>query len=132
MFEWDNDYKIGIAEIDGEHLVLFSLLNQLEVNINSDKTGECIEDVLSALLSYVGFHFDNERQLMERSGYPALAEHLREHSAFVEKVHDMQAEASPPLARALRLRQFVLDWLLAHILGSDAAYARFATTNGAA
>lgn len=126
MFEWDNDYKIGISEIDGEHLVLFSLLNQLEVNINSEKAEECVEDVLSALLSYVGFHFENERQLMEKAGYPALDAHLAEHVRFVEKVHELQAEGAPGLARALHLRQFVLDWLLAHILGSDAAYARFA------
>jgi hemerythrin-like metal-binding protein len=125
MFEWDNDYKIGIADMDGEHLVLFSLLNQLEVNINSEKADECVQDVLSALLSYVGFHFENERRLMEKAGYPGLEAHLVEHENFVAKVRDMQAGAAPSLTRALQLRQFVLDWLLAHILGSDAAYARF-------
>lgn len=126
MFEWDNDYKVGLSEVDGEHLVLFSLLNQLEININSDKAEECIEDVLSALLSYVGFHFENERRLMERTAYPHLDAHLREHSAFVDEVQRLKLERVPGLHGALQLRQFVLDWLLAHILGSDAAYARFA------
>lgn len=124
MFEWDADYRTGIEAIDGEHLVLFSLINQIEINVNNGKGGECVNDVVSALLSYVQFHFQNERGLMEQAGYPRLAEHLREHDLFVERVMAIGAKPDQ-LARALHLRQFILDWLLAHIMGSDAAFAQF-------
>lgn len=130
MFEWDGDYRIGHEQMDGEHLVLFSLLNQLEININSDKADDCVVDVLSALLSYVGFHFAHEAQVMEAAGYPKLADHLAEHDRFVETVMGMKAELADGLAGAMKLRAFVLNWLLAHILGSDAQYAKFIAAKG--
>ncbi len=32
MIDWRKSYRLGIPEIDGEHLVLLALLNQIEMD----------------------------------------------------------------------------------------------------
>lgn len=127
MLVWENDYKIGNADMDAQHLILFALLNQLDVNINSDRAGECLDDVLNALAGYIDYHFAHEEALMKAWGYPGLDAHAQEHVAFVAEVKHLQAQVtgSNPLAAALKVRGFVLNWLLSHILAVDLDYAKF-------
>ena len=126
MFEWEEDYKIGLPEMDAEHLVLFALINQIEINVNGEKADECLRDVLGALLSYVTFHFTNEQELMAAHGYPGLADHIRQHEEFSRTIHELaQAGAEGGLEAALKLRGVVLNWLINHILRADVDYATF-------
>lgn len=127
MLIWEEGYKIGHAEMDSEHLILFSILNQLDVNINNDKADDCIADVLGALGSYIRYHFTHEETVMRDAGYPRLEEHAAMHRAFVDEIEGLRAElgGDDQLRAALKLRAFVLDWLLDHIMTVDADYARF-------
>ena len=126
MFEWEEDYKIGLPAMDAEHLVLFALINQIEINVNGEKADECLRDVLGALLSYVTFHFANEQELMAAHGYPGLADHIRQHEEFSRTVHELaKAGAEGGLEAALKLRGVVLNWLINHILRADVDYATF-------
>lgn len=126
MFEWEEGYKIGLPEMDAEHLVLFSLINQIEINVNGEKADDCLMDVLGALISYVSFHFSHEQELMASHGYPGLVEHIRQHEAFTKTVTEM-AETSRDggLPAALKLRSVVLNWLINHILREDVDYASY-------
>jgi len=126
MFEWEEDYKIGLPEMDAEHLVLFALINQIEINVNGEKADDCLRDVLGALLSYVTFHFAHEQDVMAAHGYPDLADHIRQHEEFSKAIHDLaEEEAGGGLETALKLRGMVLNWLINHILRADVAYATY-------
>lgn len=133
MLVWDEAYKIGQDEMDGEHLILFSLLNQLDININDDRAGECLSDVLNALGSYIDYHFAHEEALMRSVGYPGLDEHAAKHREFVAQLTRLsdQAKGGAALQAALKLRAFVLDWLLGHILETDVDYAAFIKSRAA-
>jgi len=126
MFEWENDYKIGIPEMDAEHLVLFALINQIEINVNGEKAEDCLSDVLGALLTYVSFHFSREQELMAQHNYPGYVDHVRQHEEFTSTVQRLAEEGrGGGLEAALRLRGVVLNWLINHILRADADYASF-------
>ncbi|MBX9635463.1 MAG: hemerythrin family protein [Magnetospirillum sp.] len=127
MFVWENGYKIGQEEMDGEHLILFALLNQLDVNINDDRADDCIQDVLSALGTYIDYHFAHEEALMRAWNYPGLEAHSALHQKFIAEVSLMRAQVTGDnaLKAALKVRGFVLDWLLGHILETDVEYAAF-------
>lgn len=127
MLVWEGEYKIGNEDMDAQHLVLFALLNQLTVNIDSDRAGDCLADVMRALNGYIEFHFAHEEALMKAWDYPGLDEHSAKHMQFVAEVHRLQSlvEGGDAHKAAVRVRAFVLDWLLGHILGVDADYARF-------
>ncbi|MBI5162875.1 MAG: hemerythrin family protein [Magnetospirillum sp.] len=127
MLVWEEGYKIGHREMDSQHLILFSLLNQLDININNGMARECVADVLGALGSYIEYHFSHEEQLMAEYGYPGLENHCSAHRAFIAQIDRLQESAASggTLAAALKIRGFVLDWLLGHILDTDVDYARF-------
>lgn len=127
MLVWEEGYRIGQDEMDSEHLILFSILNQLDININADMAAACVGDVLGALESYISYHFGHEEALMRAWDYPDLAGHAETHRLFIAEVGRLRAAAAAggSLEAALKLRSFVLDWLLNHILETDAEYARF-------
>lgn len=127
MFVWDESYKIGQEEMDAEHLILFALLNQLDININDDRAGDCVGDVLNALGAYIDYHFAHEEALMRSVGYPGLDAHSDKHHEFMKEVSRLRerAKGADALKAALALRSFVLDWLLGHILETDVEYAAF-------
>ncbi|CAA7621315.1 Hemerythrin-like protein [Magnetospirillum sp. LM-5] len=127
MLAWENGYKIGHDDMDAQHLILFALLNQLDVNINADLADECVQDVLGALSAYIEYHFAHEEALMNAVGYPGLEGHAALHREFVAKVEELrtQAEDGNKQRAALKIRGFVLDWLLGHILEVDNEYSRY-------
>ena len=127
MLVWEDGYKIGQDEMDAEHLILFSLLNQLDININADMAHDCVADVLSALGAYIDYHFAHEEALMKAWGYPGLEAHSAKHHEFMNEVSRLrqQAEGADMLKAALKVRGFVLEWLLSHILEVDVDYASF-------
>ncbi|MBC7908755.1 MAG: hemerythrin family protein [Rhodospirillaceae bacterium] len=127
MFVWEDGYKIGQEEMDAEHLILFALLNQLDVNINADRAGDCLDDVLNALGSYIDYHFAHEEALMQSWNYPGLETHSAMHKEFIKELAGLRAQVkgADALKAALKVRGFVLDWLLGHILETDVDYAAF-------
>lgn len=127
MLAWEHGYKIGQWEMDAEHLILFSLLNQLDININADLADECVHDVLTALDAYIDYHFAHEEALMKSWGYPGLDEHAAKHHLFMVEVSRLReaVKTGDTLRGALKVRGFVLEWLLNHIMETDVDYARF-------
>jgi hemerythrin-like metal-binding protein len=134
MLVWEDEYKIGQPDMDAQHLILFALLNQLTANIDSDRAGDCLHDVINALGDYIDYHFAHEEALMKAWGYPGLDDHAAVHMQFVAEIKRLQAEVhgSDAHKAAIRVRAFVLDWLLGHILGTDAQYAKFIADKSAA
>ena len=127
MLAWEHGYKIGQWEMDAEHLILFSLLNQLDININADLADECVYDVLAALDAYIDYHFAHEEALMKAWDYPHLESHSALHHQFMNEIARLRAlvKGGDMMRGALKVRGFVLEWLLNHIMETDVDYARF-------
>lgn len=134
MLVWEEEYKIGNEEMDAQHLILFALLNQLTVNIDNDRAGDCLHDVMNALGAYIDYHFAHEEALMKAWDYPGLEAHAATHVQFAAEVRHLQSLAQGTEASkvAIRVRAFVMDWLLGHILGPDVDYARHIAAQSAA
>lgn len=132
MSIWEEGYKIGHSEMDAEHLILFSILTQLEANLNADIAGAGVADIVKAFDSYIEYHFAHEEALMKAWGYPDLAAHSAAHHEFVNNLTRLRGRtaADAPHKAALELRSFVLDWLLSHTLETDVKYANFIAERG--
>jgi len=124
MLTWGDEYQIGHEDMDGEHIILFALLNQLEFNIGSNQAASCVTDLLRALMSYISFHFAHEEALMMLYGYPELADHQLAHQALITETTRLSQRATSVDAGvvALEIRTFVRDWLLGHIRQDDRRY----------
>ncbi len=116
--EWREGFSIGIEQLDREHRHLFSLV----LALNLDSVGQTVEK----LLDYVVTHFSNEQDAMDRSGYPALEQHLRLHEEFAAKIADFLVTGEDwTEERVQELRRFLNKWLIAHIMTHDMRFGKW-------
>ena len=126
-FAFTEKYKTGISFVDEQHCRLFEIIRDTDALIHEqflyDKYDQ-IMHLLGELKDYTASHFQDEEALMERIGYPGLAAQRRAHSAFIEKLVEIDLSELDEIddhqqAYLLELIQFLLGWLSNHILGSD-------------
>lgn len=132
IIDWDNKFLLGIPQLDEHHRQLVKLLNQAFDDFTAKAPAEEVGKLLEALADYATYHFAAEENWMQANGYPRLAEHVVEHDKFSARVTEMLRDVSadkPTLS--LELLTFLKNWLVEHILTTDADYGRFFRTHTA-
>ena len=76
--------------------------------------------------------FAREEKLFAQTGYPATAPHKHEHDALTRQVLEVQRKHAAGSATTLSLEvmQFLKNWLINHIQGSDQKYRAHLNANG--
>lgn len=132
LIEWKTVYSVSIPAIDAQHQELINLTNCLnQACMNGTESGRIyFQKVVHELVQYVKFHFSAEEKLMERIGFPGLAEHKKEHEHFVKKV--LEGVKNFESGKAIVPNTFVrylLDWIVTHIAKTDQKYGAYITDN---
>jgi hemerythrin len=128
MWAWDQSLCIGDVDIDSQHVILFALMNQLDIDIDGDKSHTSVDYILRAMAYYVDFHFRYEETMLAQQKYPGLEDHKIAHMKFVLDLIKMKKEANQAESKlevALKLRNWGTTWLVDHILNEDTAYAKY-------
>jgi hemerythrin-like metal-binding protein len=126
MFEWNNDYSVGIGSIDAQHQNLFRIVGELYAAMSAGQGKTVLAKTLDRLVQYTASHFAHEERLMAVHGYPDLAAHKAQHDALKTKVLQFQADFEREhVAMTTQLFQFLNDWLVVHIQGTDRKYVPF-------
>ena len=97
--------------------------SNVENPLEDDKYDEIMR-LLVKLKDYTQFHFADEEMLMEKMHYPELAAQKRAHTAFVERLVEIDLSELDDMDNnqqtyLLELIQFLLGWLSNHIIGMD-------------
>jgi len=125
-FQWNDNYNIGFKLIDNQHKILISIINELYEAQRHGTLQTTIKETLDKLSDYTVYHFSYEKELFTQYAYPKAAEHLGEHDYFVDKVKDLQLELSKgSIVLSLKTMDFLKDWTITHILGSDKEFGEF-------
>lgn len=118
VIAWRDSFKIHIPEVDQEHRRLFELVANLQLRT--------IDATVEELLDYVVTHFTHEQQLMEQSGYPGFADHLKLHEQFGATVADFLSQGDQwDEPRVQDLRKFLNRWLVGHIMTHDLRFGNW-------
>ena len=126
MLAWQEEYRIGVEELDGQHAVLFGIINQLDWAIANGTSGECLRDVLFGLRAYAEFHFHTEEVFMARYGFTGADDHKQSHVALLRQIDDIIEARHPDLrTKAIDAKAFTVDWVLRHIQRDDRELADF-------
>lgn len=124
MFDWSNDYSVGIGSIDAQHQNLFSIGRELYAAMNAGQGKSVLAKILGRLVQYTAVHFAHEERLMRLHNYRDFAAHKAEHDALTKQVLQFQADFQNSRATmSVQLLHFLRDWLQKHINGSDKQYA---------
>jgi hemerythrin len=133
LVEWRPEFSVGFARLDGEHHHLISLMNKLHMALVNGQEIFVLGGILKELDWYTRSHFRAEEVLMKGYGYPGLATHIVQHERFKEQlVQYADHFQSGRVAIAVEVLDALQEWLVRHILGSDAAYAAFFQATGVA
>ncbi len=120
LIQWNEEMSVNNEEIDAQHKKLIFILNNLQIAVAERQNREVLSKIIEALVDYTQYHFSTEEKyfhLLE----PKLAEkHKKEHDNFVEKIKDFQeGYQNKRMLLSLDILEFLRDWLINHILGTD-------------
>ena len=125
LITWNNTYSVNIAEIDKQHQKLVELINKLHDSIAKGQKDAVLKDVFNELGSYTFTHFSYEESLLRKANYSDIQEHLEIHRSIVERVKNLQKQYFEGSQTALNdTLEFLRNWLLKHIAGTDKKYTK--------
>ncbi len=121
---WNEKMSVGVEVLDADHKKLIALLNDLHDGIIAGRGTERLGRVLDGLVDYIGTHFAHEENYFTQTGYPDAEEHIQEHRALTKLVKDVQARYNQGKFEALSLNtmNFLKDWMIVHVQGTDKNY----------
>lgn len=128
MFEWKEDYNIGVEVVDKAHKQLFSIVARILKNFTDggfEKNKRTCIEAIKFLEDYTLKHFAEEEAYQLSIGYADYEKH--------KKIHDnMRQVVVPAMEKEVRLAGYSIEsiehvigicagWLAAHILIEDQA-----------
>lgn len=119
IVKWGPALEIGITEIDYQHRNLVSMLNALHNAIDAGEPRAHLGEILEELDLYVINHFATEERVMERLHFEFTEQHKLEHRDLAQTVQFHRQAFMRGEDSAQELLQFLINWLLTHIAGSD-------------
>jgi len=130
--DWKDDYSVGIESIDRQHKKLINLINMLQTSVDYSTGEEFEQECLAAVVDYTKTHFVYEEGLMSKYGYPDFEAHKAQHQKMIDKVNDILAAYEEHPERAMKdALDFLKQWLIRHINGTDKQYSEFLLSKGA-
>ncbi len=131
MLQWREELSVGHPDIDNDHKVLISIINDFEKTVDNWPGEKVIHEVLIKLHDYAGQHFSREEDIQVNHHYPFREEHKREHNILLAQVVDRAnryfiKKTEPITKEALQgVAEFLKHWLVDHIIKSDLRMRRF-------
>ena len=131
IFNFEAEFKLGIDEVDCEHMKLVEMLNAVHALIREGKKDEARQYFSETLSLYVVEHFANEEAFMERMGYPDVEDHKKIHENFKKSFSELLPKIESFDDRAFRMALTdAFTWIISHIGKTDKKYAKYYEAQG--
>jgi len=131
LLTWSDSYSVKVAEIDRQHQQLVKLINDLHSAMLERKAKDTLGKIIDQLAGYTVNHFATEEKYFAKFNYPETASHKKEHENFVAKVSDFKKGFDDGrILLSMDIMNFLKDWLVKHIQGTDQKYSDFFNKNG--
>jgi methyl-accepting chemotaxis protein len=128
--EWSDKYSVNVAEMDAQHKKLFALINELREAMRSGKGREAAGEILQRLVEYAVTHLGDEEHLMQKYEYPGYTGQKIAHDNLKKKVADYVEKFKNDKVTTVEIMNFLKDWLINHIQGSDKKYGPYFNSKG--
>ncbi|MCB1895580.1 MAG: hemerythrin family protein [Zoogloeaceae bacterium] len=119
LIEWNASMATGHMEIDAQHTVLVAILNRLHESIQAGEGEATTALVLRELIEYTRYHFRSEEALMVHVPSEVAQAHKGNHARLIQQVREFEAQCERGEISPQELLDFLKDWLLLHITGTD-------------
>lgn len=131
MLAWNDRLSVNIKEIDDQHKKLVDMINTLHDAMKAQKAESVLMGIVDSMKKYAASHFALEEKYMKQHNYPQYTAHKSEHDKFVAKVLQVEADCkSGKCTMSMDILNFLSNWLVGHIKGTDKAYGPFLNEKG--
>lgn len=131
FIEWNDSLSVGIEVFDKEHKQLVGMVNKLNNALATGSAKKTMEEILTSLIKYTQIHFKHEEDYMTLYDYPEYLKHKKEHEELTKQVLEFNERyRSGKVAFSLELMNFLREWLIKHIMGSDMKFKDFFKAKG--
>lgn len=121
--KWIPEYTVGHADMDAQHKVLFSMINEFFHQNNQESAIMLFKN----LSSYIDLHFDSEENLLRQINYPDTDEHIKKHGELRDKFNLLEGKLENyDVDVHHKIGIFLYNWLAKHILKADMEYKAYA------
>lgn len=128
---WDDGMCLGIERIDEQHKKLTGLINELYVAFTAGRDRDILSRLIREISDYCLYHFSDEERLMAETGYPDTEHHTAQHRTFVHKTVDFLVDAAEGKEDlSLEVLDFLTDWWIGHIQGTDVRLGEYLKAQG--
>lgn len=127
-FDWKEELRSGIDEIDEQHKELFRIVRDIEQLLITRCIGvrkEQLYDIIRQLREYVSYHFYEEEIYMRKYNYSKTEEHIKMHQRLYEQVIqiDLPRLGESPYEELKEMKDQIQDWIFEHMFCEDRAMA---------
>lgn len=127
MFLWKEEYCTGISIIDEQHEELFNIANRVYDLLKNDAYIDKYNKILNLveeLKDYTVLHFKTEEEILLNAKYKKFFSHKIQHDDFINKFNDIDLKKidNGQDEYVKETFDFVLDWIVSHILKTDVEY----------
>jgi len=113
-------FATGHERIDADHKDLAERLNCLHEATLEHWALDDQRQVFNAFVERAAEHFRQEEVLMEKMGYPGLANHKAEHDLLLDEVRELQVRFnSGSIALTENLFDYLSEWFNFHTATTD-------------
>lgn len=126
----DKTMSIGLDLLDNQHKELLQIINKLSCSIDNNTQGNDILIIVDELIQYAENHFSTEEALFDKFKYEESDSHKKEHFLFVNNFTELRDKIrndnlyvnSSAVAISEEIFNYMLNWFLNHVTGSDKKY----------
>jgi hemerythrin len=134
LLVWNDEWNTGIPDVDEMHLAMAVKLNQVfelfRACCEAAEHEHLLRNALNEFLELTREHFGAEEEKMRHSNYPDYANHKKEHIMLVAELVQYIRELEKRVVAMDAMTQSNLkNWLIAHIVIADKAFASYYHTN---
>ncbi len=131
LINWNDSYSVNIKSIDEQHRKLVVIINELHDAMKTGKGKQALSKIFDELVDYTHTHFTFEEKLMEKHAYNELSLHKQTHQNLIKQLNNfIESYNKGNTALSINVMNFLQDWLIGHIQGSDKKYTSHLNSKG--
>jgi hemerythrin len=128
---WNENLSVKIELFDSQHKKLVDLINGFYEKAQSGKGPENFLFFTKALKDYAVYHFTAEEDLMKTHNFEGYENHKLEHTIFIEQItfYEEKFKTGKDIT-VLAVLNYIKDWIINHVMGTDRKYSDFLVSKG--
>ncbi|MCB1159593.1 MAG: hemerythrin family protein [Leptospiraceae bacterium] len=126
-FNWNNNYLLGIEDIDSQHHSFLNLIKKLNDVFQSVEDPKYVKKLIAEINAYAKYHFISEENFMYSINYPNIEEHRLEHLEILDVLSEKEIALSINNFNEAceEIIAFLLKWFKSHTSLEDKQIATF-------